>query len=301
MNIYKSNFDEKRKVFIVSVGRTGTRFFAEILSQVIPDCYAVHEPDNIKIVKPNLIRNIIKQVKERGGVANLILLKALGLTGARNLSLRRLSNRLDGQSVINKFKAERQWIEKICCSTYMESNHQLFGFSEDLLMLPNTTVIYLVRNPIDWIRSCMNFRYGWYGRRDLLAMVNLLGFKRISPRNIGVVDTQWREYSRCSKLAWLWNYVNSIFYKISSSHRNGWLFRFEDIFIQKDDKTIHTFLNLLIDNKNTFEENYKTFMRFLEVKIHSGYTRNIEWDFSPKELNNVRKICGSLMKKFDYS
>jgi hypothetical protein len=301
MSISKSTFDEKHKVFIVSAGRTGTKFFAEILPQVIPDCYAVHEPDNIKIARPNLIRNVIKQVKEQSGMGSLILLKALGFTGARNLSLRRLNNKLDGQSVINQFKTERQWTERIRCNIYVESNHQLFGFSEDLLMLPNTTVIYMVRNPFDWIRSCMNLNQGWYGKKDLLTMVNFLGFKRISPRNIGIVVAQWKEYSQCLKLAWLWNYLNSIFYKISSDSRNAWLFRFEDIFIQKDGETIHAFLNLLINNKNTLRESHNVFMRSLEKKIHSGYIHDIEWDFSPKELNNVKKMCGSLMKKFDYS
>ena len=301
MNTSKSTFDEKHKVFIVSVGRTGTKFFAEILPQIIPDCYAVHEPDNIKIAKPNMFRNIIKQVKEQGGITNLILLKALGLTGARNLSLRRLRNRLDEKSAINQFKKERQWVERICCSTYVESNQQLFGFSEDLLMLPNTKIIYLVRNPFDWIRSWINLNQSWYGKKDLLAMVNFLGFKRISPKNIGIVDVQWKEYSQCSKLAWLWNYLNNIFYKISSNHRNAWLFRFEDIFVQKDEETIHAFLNLLINDKKALEESQKTFMHLLVVKIHSGYVRKIEWDFSPKELNSVRKICGPLMKEFDYS
>jgi len=301
MNISKSTFDKKHKVFIVSAGRTGTKFFAETLPQIIPDCYATHEPDNIKIERPNLISNIVKQVKEQGGITNLILLKALGLTGARNLSLRRLNNRLDSHSVINRFRRERQWTEKISCSTYVESNHQLFGFSEDLLQLTNTKIIYLIRNPFVWIRSCMNFSQSWYGNKDLLTIINFLGFKRITPNNIGIRDVPWHEYSQCSKLAWLWNCLNSIFYKVSSHHRNAWLFRYEDIFTQKDSETIHTFLKLLISDKNTLKESYSTFMRSLGKKIHSGYVRNIEWDFSPKELDSVRKICGSLMKKFDYS
>ena len=300
-NTSESCFNEKHKVFIVSAGRTGTKFFAVILPSIIPDCYATHEPDNIKIERPHLIRNIIKQVKEQGGIRNLILLKALGLTGARNLSLRRLNNQLDGQSTINQFKAERQWVEKICCTIYVESNQQLFGFSEDLLMLPNTKIIYVVRNPFGWIQSWMNLNQSWYGKRDLLATINFLGFKRISPKNIGIADVPWREFSQCTKLAWLWNYLNNIFFEISSHHKNAWLFKFEDIFIQKNDEAIRKFLNLLASDKKTFEESHHAMKHLLEKKIHSGYVLDNEWVFSSEELNSVRKICGSLMKKLDYS
>ena len=82
-------FDEKSFVFITSGGRTGTKFFGDLLSDIIQDSFSVHEPD----VFSGLKYKSIDQLKQFG-FKHLILGKFTGETGIRNLSQNYLSKRI---------------------------------------------------------------------------------------------------------------------------------------------------------------------------------------------------------------
>lgn len=67
--------------FIISAGRTGTRFMGKKLSEMIDRCFSVHEPD---FFTPGSEYNTIKKI-ETFGLYHLILGKIIGKTGIRKL------------------------------------------------------------------------------------------------------------------------------------------------------------------------------------------------------------------------
>lgn len=303
----KQNFEERNKVFIISAGRTGTHYFASELSRIIPDCFSVHEPDNIQWDgRRHPIIHTVKHCRTYGGFRNLVFLKALGLTGARNHSINRLGGTIEKRDLLVRFCGERKWTENLECSLYVESNQQLFGISEDLLDLPNSRVAYFVRNPVDWIRSYMNLHagnrsIGLYGEGDWLSRINKLGFRRLTPGSVGLVDNNWQRRSRAEKLAWYWNYVHTIFLKVLEKGREEVrIYKYEDFFKQKDERTQRDFLAFITGCEvSRLSEILKRLEESLEIKIDIS-DGGSGWDFSEGEEAFVMEICGDLMNRLGY-
>ena len=70
---------EKPSIIVTSIGRTGTKFFAGLFDNIIPEATSLHEPDifNFSLKKGKGIEYLKKQIKE-SDFKNLILKKALG-------------------------------------------------------------------------------------------------------------------------------------------------------------------------------------------------------------------------------
>lgn len=297
------DFDDKDKVFVVSIGRTGTKFFSKVLPEAIPGCYAIHEPDSIKTGGPKAFRSVLRQISERGGFTKLLFLKALGITGARNLSLQRLADKIDRAALLAKFRRERAWTVRIPCSLYVESNQQLYGVSEDLLSLPKARVLHFVRNPLDWIRSCVNMPNGPFGPRDLLTRFDFLGFRRATPRTLGLPGKEWAGYTQVEKLAWFWNRLNSLFADIDrKDYANARFCRFEDFFVRRDEETLRSVMAFIVGRPETPEAALAVLKKRLGTKVHSAFAGDVRArELSADEKATVRRMCGGLMESFGYA
>jgi hypothetical protein len=76
----------KDLVFIVSGGRTGTRFLSRGLSDAIPACRAVHEPDVLATHRAHWKRNGTRLVQF--GIWHMVIARLAGRSGPRNLATR---------------------------------------------------------------------------------------------------------------------------------------------------------------------------------------------------------------------
>jgi hypothetical protein len=298
-----SDFLEKRKVFIVSNGRTGTRFFAETLGRILPDCFSIHEPDNLIITSRNTIKNMMPQLR-RMGLMNLVFLKALGITGARNISLKRLQGKKSREAAISRFLKDRKWAKEINQELYIESNQQLFGLSEDLAFLPNSKVIYIVRHPLTWVKSWMNKRQSWFGKKDLMNRINFLGFKRLTPKNAGDRVLGWNKFTQLEKLTWLWNFTNKIYTGVADkNYSNVCLVRFEDIFIERKIEKIKGLFDFIVPSRESMGPE-EEFLRLLNIHINSSYSEfqdNTEWwEPGREDIFLIKERCSDLMEKLDY-
>jgi len=215
-----------RKTFIVSGGRTATMLFGKRFGESFGDVFSVHEPDVVDITR-NGFRSSISGVA-RQGVFRMGVLKSLGLAGSRNLSLKRLRGSIDHDRALDWFIKDRRHLAHINRPIYLEANYQLFGVVEDIISLPNSRAILIIRDPRTWIESWLKKR--WYSRSDLLTQLDFLGFRRITPRNVGISEPTWNHFDRVEKLAWVWGFLaRSFAEQVSAFPDKVSVFRFEDI------------------------------------------------------------------------
>ncbi len=282
-----SRFETIPKTFIVSAGRTGTQFFADTLGPLVPGCLGVHEPDKIDLhtLGPGpLLRRLARQ-----GVWRPLVLKSLGLSGARNHSLNRLAGRIGRDEAVARLVADRKWLPS-GAKLYVESNAQLFGLVDDLARMENARVLVVVRDAGEWIRSWRGKR--WYSERDWLARIDVLGLRRLSPRNAGVAEPAWDRWNRASKLAWVWCFMNESFVQAAAEDpRTVRLVRFEDVFLRRDADVIGPMLDHV--SHGTMTDDAKTrFMDCLATKINAGRTAEPlpEEDIAPELLDRIARL-----------
>lgn len=297
-------FEKKKKVFIVSACRTGTTFLGEKVDKILPDTFSVHEPDNIPIQDIKHIGKIVTKIRNQGGFWNQLFLKSMGLSGARNLSISRIQGKITQKQVLERFFQDRKWVDKITAERYVESNQQLFGFSEDLLSIPHSKVIYFVRNPFDWTRSMLNHPNGWYGKKDLISHLDILGFKRITPKYTKCMPvSNWNNYGQVEKLIWMWNYLNDRFLRVAQRHPHHCrVFRYEDIF--KDPK-IHELNDLLywLSGETEIDRYLSKILLLLKQKVHSAYTLKIKpvIELSNEHRRMINLECSAMIRSLGYS
>jgi len=290
-------FDELPKTFIVSGGRTGTTFFAECLDTLVNDSLSEHEPDKID-QKQLKEKNGINLLLERG-IWRLVVLKSLGVAGARNHSLNFMAGRINEETAIRRFKGDRKWIPKRL-KLYIESNYQLFGMTKPLCRIPNAYLLFVVREPIDWIRSWMT-KY-WFSEKDLLYKVNILGLKRISPCNVNINESDWDNWNRQSKLAWVWLTMYSSMLDTAKSHpKKCRVVFFEDIFKNHQKDLIDRVLDYITHQQISKESKHK-FFDLLSEKINASVPKKTEEnpaDINPELLKKIQTVRDELKKIAD--
>ena len=296
-----NSFKKIRKVFIVSAGRCGSHFFGKNLKKLSKYFYSIHEPDKISFRGENKKELWFKLINY--GIWNLIILKALAKSGSRNLSLLRLktNKNLNINHLWNWLYKDRKLIDFYKYQIYFEANAQLFGLVSDLIKMPRTKVAIFIRDPRTWVQSWLN-KGTWYDEKDILGNVNWLGFKRLTPRNVGRKNTMWKSYDRFQKLCWVWNYMNSNFYKIISKYKkNIRFFLFEDFFIKKKEDIIKDFLRFIIGNNYT-PKYLECTLNLLQQKENQTLSKKFPaWEYWNKQYAiNLHSICGELMQKFGY-
>jgi len=294
-------FLARRKTFIVSASRTGTTFLGELLGSILHDCFSVHEPDTLRRnASPG--RNLA-HVRSHGGFANLVLLKALGRSGGRNLSLRRLAGSIDGEAARRAFVRERRWTDRLPHALYVESNQQLYGIAGDLADLPATRIVLLVRDPVTWVQSNAAYRFGSYGARDFSARVGVLGLKRLSPRHVGERAPDWDAWGQPRRLAWMWNFMNGRFAALRDEGRpNVALFRYEDVFVARDRTRIEEMARA-IDSEADPAAIAERLLERMGSRVHASSDMRAD---GPSELTDadraaIRETCASVMARLGYS
>lgn len=182
-----------RSVFIVSSGRTGTKFIADYFSQ-FEDVKAVHEP------KPSRILRMWTTARLEGKVDNDVLSGVL-------------------------YKKRRSLEREAKTHIYIESNPYLSGFVGSFDgVFKNSIVIHIIRDPRDYVKSAAN--HGNFGGiKNLFNSHVPFWYPDVAKIN-GLKD----KITPKMRVACYWKEINEFLSDEGSKLGNYHLLKFEDIF-----------------------------------------------------------------------
>lgn len=307
INILKNNikdhskpdiFNEKNFVFIISAGRTGTKFLGDKLSEIIENSYSVHEPD----VLNDDFKNIINKIYQFG-IYQMIIGKFLNKTGIRNLSQNYISRKININQLVTQLINHREkFYKKINSNLIIESYSGWYGVIPGIQKLYKYyKIIIIIRDPREWIRSTINWQ-NIYGKKDFVQKLSFLKLERLNPEMTQDMNysMDWKEYSKFEKLCWMYNSLYSIMLSEAKNDQNIEVVRYEDIFNPNG----VAFKNMLIfiseyPNKiyNINNKNIITDKKIHQTK-NSHFPQWHSWDdYLAKTLN---KHCHELMTKYGY-
>lgn len=287
----------KHVVIIASAGRTGTRFFGDLLSSMIPGSYSVHEPD----VLEGFNRLTLQRIRTFG-VYHMVFGRLLGRTGIRNLSQQFIAGRIDQRQLVSRLRRQRMsYYCNIAGDPIVESYYQWYGILPAVPELfEHYRVVALVRDPRTWVASWMNFG-AHFGPRDL---VSRLGFRRLDPIMLGDGDyaKHWEDMPPFERLCWTWGVVNGQLLDFVRNDPQSRLYRYEDLFLNRDrDRRLENLLDFI----TTFPDR-----RFATVVDHGvlrerrhASTRHTfpDWPkWTSEQVGRLDEICGPLMRELSY-
>jgi len=181
------------KVFIVSTGRTGTKFFAHFFNS-FPGVYSVHEP------YPSFLKLGIDYAQKHAGFDEAV----------------RIINR--GRQVLCHQTKRKQ------ATIYIESNNRIFSLLRPIRnIFPDAKIVYIVRDGRDYVRSGMS--RPWYSDSDSILRLRADMFSN------DLYAKRWKQMTRFEKIVWRWYKKNEFLFRDVRHFDNAIKVRFEDIFI----------------------------------------------------------------------
>lgn len=249
------------KYFLISTGRTGTRFLANFLN-LFEINYAVHEP------LPNLL--------------------AEGNDFARN--------RISAEEIKKKYLAGRQiYFKEILknrqIKKYIESNNRLYSFIPVIRELyPESKFIHVVRDGRDVVRSGMSRHF--YTKQDKTYRISA----DLIPDD--PYFEKWNNMDQFEKICWWWQKKDSMIFNDTYSFEDSILIKFEEIFNQRDGypgiKRILSFLNI----ENVSDDFIKSKIKKVNETKSFAVDHWKNWD--EDKLKKFDTIAGNHMRKLGY-
>jgi len=289
----------KKFIFIISAGRTGTKFMGNVLSSMIEKSFSVHEPDSLDFEK-NLSQNL-KTIKLLG-IKGSTLGKIKGDTGIYNLSRKYLSNQISEEAVKKEIIRHRQkYYQRIDADLIIESHYGWYGLIPIIKqMYSDVKIVLMYRDPLTWITSNMNWGT-LYGKRDYLEKYFKL---RINPCMVNdSTCNEWNDYDQFQKLCWNWVFVNGMLQKENDDGKNTFHVKYEDLFIDKNKNQNFSALlkNVCSFNAHLFQHEFNP--DDLKRIYNSGKTQSFpSFEKWPTERQDfARKMCLNLNRKLGYT
>lgn len=289
---------DKDVVLITSGGRTGTSFFAEVLGEIISDCFSVHEPD----VWHGLFRPDSWRAVRWFGFYHVVVGKFLRRTGMRCIAERYLSGDWSEERTVRAIVRQRgAFFRNRSASLVVESNTQWYALLPLLpRILTRYRVLALVRDPRTWVRSYVNFG----GHHDNRDRVQRFGLPRLSPEMVdGEWAARWEAMDVFERLCWDWKFITSRLLEAADADEMIRLVRFEDLFLsERRLARLEEALDFLTDFGSR-RYGYRVPPDLFERKVNvSRPTRLGPWEDWPDERRNfLEEMCGPLMDRLGYS
>jgi hypothetical protein len=291
-------FEDKYFVFLTSAGRTGTKFFGDLLGEMVEDAFSVHEPDVIADFKIKSLKQL-----QMFGLYNLVIGKLLNKTGIRNLSQNFLSQKID----LKKLKAaivnhREKYYHSINKELIIESYSGWYGTIPAIQSLyKNYKIVVIVRDPRDWVVSNMNWGT-MYGKRDWISRLKL---GRLNPKMINdrrYLD-KWQNFTHFQKLCWAWKSIYQTILNAAENDPNAIIVKFEDLF-HSGNKYDH--LRRLLAFITQYPEKYFSFSipeAILDRKknVNISYTFPNYENWSVELKSDLYEICGETTSILGYS
>ena len=290
----------KHCVFLSSTGRTGTKFFGQMMSHMIKDCYSVHEPDTTRVSMPaDWISKMAKfgvpkmlwgQYRQQYSLGKLSTTRARGLVTEEKAREYILQNRM-------------AYIDGIHKNIYVESNHLVYGLLDLIAeVFPNSKIVWVMRDPRTWVRSAINSTaYHLYGPFDWDAI-------NLSVRAYNFPDDpsaeKWNRMTKFERYCWYYQSVNSRALEILKKVPDHRVFRYEDLFTgDKREEHVIDLLQYSSTFSDGFSRDFDFHSEILDVRIHAAASKRLlaPWQkWGSHYIETVDYYCGDLMKQFGY-
>lgn len=288
---------DKCFVFIISAGRTGTKFFGDQLSHMIGDAFSVHEPDVLMDFKLKSLSQL-----RLFGWYNLIFGKLTGKSGIRNLS----QNYLAGKLSLLGLKAavidhREKFYRDISQDLIIESYSGWYGAIPAIQSLyKNYKIVVIARDPRTWVVSNMNWGT-MYGKRDWVSRLKL---GRLNPAMINdeYYRDRWRYFTRFQKLCWAWSTIYAILLKETADDPNAVIVKFEDLF-RSEQKYEHlekllAFISRYPGRQFDFRLAENILDKVANPNISDAFPDWEDWDNGMK--NDLIRLCSTVAQEFSY-
>lgn len=251
---------------ILSTGRTGTMFFADILRMLLPNAHVYHEAGE----RSRLI-NILMHAHISGLLPSQIPIWVWRRAIAANLYHRGNAN-------------------------YIDSNNHIYAFVSKLPELyPNLKIIHIVRDPRTYVSSHIN----WARHRPKSFIANhIVPFWQPNAYLLGQMSfRKWSYLSPLERFAWIWDYKNRSINQFENSDIPYLRVRFEDFFVGNDpEKYLNQLFSFLNLPKITHVNEY------FQQPVNPGGKKSFpSWpNWTPDQSNKLQAICGETMALYGY-
>ncbi len=245
--------------FLVSTGRTGTKFLARFFNRY-PDTWAVHEP------KPDFLK--------------------LGINYARG--------RIDPfqvKKIISKNRtAHFKKARRIKAKNYIESNNRLFSVLEQLKKIfPAAGIVHIVRDGRDYVRSGMS--RAWYKKHDSTLRLSANFFPN------DPYFEKWDKLSRFQKICWRWQKKDGFIYQSLKNIENSITVKYEEIFKDNGFKGLYRIANYVNMDRKLTDKFVREQMEN-KINATRGYDIPHWKNWDKKKISKFNKIAGKHMKKY---
>jgi len=234
-DIAYSDLIKESPIFVLSTGRSGTKFITEIL-EAYPSLWVEHSPS------PELAHQSYLIYRESPDVDSI--------------KLAFLHARMDA---MNRAHASGY--------RYVETNNRITFYAEAIAQIfPNAKFVHIVRSPAEFVRSGM--RRGYYST----MIPELSG--HIEPRLCDPIRDIWSELTRVEKISWQWNTINESIERFKATIDANRLFfcRSDDLFLNPDVATsLLEFVGVSYINKEKILKKHSTAVN-QQIRVNSPST-----------------------------
>lgn len=248
-------------IFFLSTGRTGTKWFSNLFSD-IKGFKVLHSPKPDLAIQNKLAYELINKELDTDLKENF--LKELFIV-AREQYLR------------YSYKSEK---------TIIETNNHITFFAPVLYQLfPNAKFVHLYRHPGEFVRS--GIRREWY-----------IGDNEINNKLIvsNAEHTEWKNYSQLQKISWLWCETNAFIEKFHTDNPEALFTSFNFNELNKENvEKLCDFLGFKISGKKIS----KALGKKVNVQSKGNVSEYSNW--TDKQKQELNSICSSLASKYNYS
>jgi hypothetical protein len=240
-------------LFVVSTGRTGTQFLADLFGRL--GARSSHEPG------PKWLR-LVSNAHVAG----------------------RVSSERAARLVAH---VRRNEVERPGAPPWVESSCLVYGLVDPLLAsFPDAHVVQVVRDPRTYVRSAM----GWGAYRTGGRPLNLLPFRRLAPPQFGPRSLRrrfgWAAEGQFERLCWAWAAMNRSMREQGSGSSRFSVVRYEDLFDPvRSGATLRSLCALA-----GFEVDDSTLSRLAERRINAGKKTPEIPDWSHWSLPERRRL-----------
>jgi hypothetical protein len=257
---------DTQPVVMISSGRTGTKFFARLFSDLYPTTVAAYH--------------------ERGNSRHMQILGNMYFAHLFPKSGLKLA-----------WKLLKDWeIDQCEMAFHIDANPFLYGVASVTPEIhQNLKVIHIVRDPRTYVTSHLNFSR----QKQTSYIANyFVPFWQPNPFLVGDLPlSKAAGFTRFEKYCWIWDFKNRVMERLENSPTPYLRVRFEDLFNMGNPEEVFGKITdfLSLPRVTGIRE------KFREPANTSTKTDFPEWhEWTPKQATQLFSFCGERMEKYGY-